>query len=110
MWRRRRCFSRRTNRAGSAASSWTSPAESQGTRSHETGHSSVGSKYQPVLRYAAGRYVTLENAFTLVSAESRPDAGPLRVDHPHRARELRPDCDEDVVRQGSGLEVQAELP
>ena len=36
-------------------------------------------------RTIAGK-ATLEKAFTLVSAESRPDARPLRLDHPHRAR------------------------
>jgi len=52
----------------------------------------------------------LEKALAFGSAESRSDTGPLRLDHPHRARQLRPRSDEELVRQGSGLEVQAELP
>src|SRR2546428_11646480 len=46
----------------------------------------------------------------VVSAESRADAGPLRLDHAYRARQRRPGSDQGLVRQGSGLDVQAEFP
>jgi len=45
----------------------------------------------------------------LVSAESCADAGPVRLDHAHRARQRRSGSDQGLVRQGSGLDVQAEL-
>ena len=44
------------------------------------------------------------------AAESRADARPVRLDHPHGARQLRPRRNEGLVRQGSGLDIQAELP
>jgi membrane protease YdiL (CAAX protease family) len=46
----------------------------------------------------------------LVSAESRADAGPVRLDHTYRPRQLGSGGDEGLVRQGAGLDVQAELP
>src|SRR4030095_12959667 len=50
-----------------------------------------------------------ENVRAFVSTETCPHARPLRLDHAHRARELRPGCDEGLVRQGPWMDLQAEF-
>lgn len=46
--------------------------------------------------------------FDFVYHESCADAWTLWLDHTHGACEHRPDCNEDLVRQGSRVDVQAE--
>jgi len=43
-------------------------------------------------------------------AAARADAGPLRLDHTHRARQLRSGSDQGLVRQGSGLTFKPNFP
>jgi hypothetical protein len=44
-----------------------------------------------------GEEVLRAEVFALVDAESRADARPLRLDHAHGARQLRPGSDEGLV-------------
>jgi len=45
----------------------------------------------------------------VVATESRADAGPVRLDHAHRALELRARRDEGLVHPGTWLDVQARV-
>ncbi len=47
--------------------------------------------------------------FDLVFPASRSDAWAQRLDHTHGARQRRPASDKGVVRQGAGLDLQADL-